>query len=147
MIVAEFYSLFHDVMNRVIRIFLCVNLIAMFSVNTFAFDKSITEILKDDGEISLFYTNGMSRFIKNEDDVKAFALVKSYKSHLYEIRHSGSMPILADYTNDYYAERVYTTILTELTAFALHNGHYSISSDVIACGGDIKKGTNYCEIK
>ena len=137
----RFDSLRFDVMTCIVKIFLFVNLIATFTINVFAYDKSMTEILKDDGEISLLYTNGTNRFIKREDDVKAFALVESYKSHLYEIRHSGNMPILADYTNDYYAESVYTTILTELAKFTLRNGHYSSCSDVISCGGDIKNYT------
>ena len=128
-------------MTCIVKIFLFMSLIATFTINIFAYDKSITEILKDDGEISLLYTNGTSRFIKTDDDVKLFALVESYKSHLYEIRHSGNMPILADYTNDYYAESVYTTILTELAKFTLRNDHYSSCSDIISCGGDIKNYT------
>ena len=62
-------------------------MIAVFNTGTIVSDRSITDVLQDDGEISVLYTNGASRFIKTEDDLELFALVESYKSHLYVICH------------------------------------------------------------
>ena len=50
-------------------------------------EKSISENFQNDKEMSLLYNKGECRFIKNENDLKLFALRESYKSHLYKIRH------------------------------------------------------------
>ena len=133
-------------MTCIVKIFLFVNLIATFTINVFAYDKSMTEILKDDGEISLLYTNGTNRFIKKEDDVKAFALVESYKSHLYEIRHSNNAPTCADYTSNNYAEvqMVHTTIPTELLRFALNLGYYANNKIILEVNNN-EYSRNYYE--
>lgn len=114
-------EIFENKMNRVVKVLLLSAFLSNFDIETCASEKSISENFQNDKEMSLLYNKGESRFIKNENDLKLFALRESYKSHLYKIRHSGDMPAVVDYTNSLYAEIVYTKIPTALANFVLNS--------------------------
>ena len=114
-------EIFENKMNRVVKVLLLSAFLSNFDIETCASEKSISENFQNDKEMSLLYNKGECRFIKNENDLKLFALRESYKSHLYKIRHSGDMPAVVDYTNSLYAEIVYTKIPTALANFVLNS--------------------------
>lgn len=107
-------------MNKIVKIFYFVVFLSVFGTETDASERSISENFENNKEMSLLYNKDESLFIKDEVDLKLFALRESYKSHLYTIRHSSdTLPMIADYTDARYAETVYTKIPTALVQFAL----------------------------
>ena len=125
-------------MNRLLKVFLLSSLLSSFAIETRAVENSISEKFQNDKEMSLLYSKSGSRFIKNENDLKLFALRESYKSHLYEVRHSGNMPAVADYTDPLYAEIVYTKILTALANFVLNSDQQELALPDSLTAHDIK---------